>query len=229
MLIFVDIAALLGWVDLAALGYLLLGGAIIGWRIEHPGSARPSVTIMMADYRMSWMRSFAERSNRIFDSQILGNLRQSTSFFASTCLLALGGTLALIGNVEPLTGLAEELHAESPALIYQLKLVVVAVFLAAGFMRFVWSNRVFGYCAVIMGSMPNDPNDPGVPDHIRRAGELNIRAGINFNRGLRAIYYALGAVAWLIGPFALFLAASVSFWLVWSREFTSVPRQILSR
>lgn len=227
--LFADIAALLGWADLAALAYLVAGAALIGWRIEHPGAAKPSVTVMMAEYRMAWMQSFAERDSRIFDSQILSNLRQSTSFFASTCLLAIGGVLALVGNVEPLTGLAEELHADAPALLYQLKLIVVAVFLAAGFMRFVWSNRVFGYCAIVMGSMPIDPGDPGVPAHVRRAGELNIRAGVNFNRGLRAIYYALGAAAWLIGPLALVLAATVSFWLVWSREFASVPRQILSR
>ncbi|PWG18641.1 DUF599 domain-containing protein [Salibaculum griseiflavum] len=227
---FADLAPLLTLLDLAAV-LLLVGGAwIIGWRIEHPASSRPSVTVMMADHRLAWMQRFAERDNRIFDSQILANLRQSTTFFASSCLLAIGGVLALIGNVEPLAGLAEELHADAaPTLLWQLKLVLVALFLAQAFLRFVWSNRVFGYCAVLMGAMPNEPDHPEVPAMVQRATQLNVRAAINFNRGLRAMYFALGAAAWLVGPIPLMVASVFSLWVVWSREFTSIPRDILSR
>ncbi|WP_390621816.1 DUF599 family protein [Rubripirellula tenax] len=37
------------------------------------------------------MRVMVTREPRIFDSQIMASLRQGTSFFASTCLLAVGG------------------------------------------------------------------------------------------------------------------------------------------
>ena len=84
----------------------------IGWRIEHPGAKHPSVTMLMSEQRREWMRVFVTRDPRIFDSQILASLRQGTSFFASTCLLAVGGVLALAGNTEPLRGLA---RTEAPA------------------------------------------------------------------------------------------------------------------
>jgi uncharacterized membrane protein len=50
---------------------------------------------------------------------------------------------------------------------------------------------------------------------------------MNFNRGLRALYFALGALAWLLGPIPLMIAATVVIWVVWSREFASIPRDIL--
>lgn len=223
-----DMMALFGWLDLVGLALLIFGAMAIGWRIEHPSERRPSVTILMAKHRLAWMQRFAERDVRIFDAQILSNLRQSTSFFASSCLLAIGGVLALIGNVEPLTGLAEELHAQAaPHVLWQLKLFVVAGFLAQAFLRFVWANRVFGYCAVIMGAVPNDPQAADIESYVRRATDLNVRAGINFNRGLRSMYFALGALAWLVGPLALILATAFAIYIVGSREFASIPRRIL--
>ena len=225
-----DLARLLWPWDLIALAAHFAAAFGLGWLIEHPPARRPSVTVLMADYRRDWMRTMAERETRIFDSQILASLRQGTNFFASTCILAIGGVLALAGNTEPLSSLAEELTAETaPAVLWSLKLLTVALFLSAGFLRFVWANRVFGYCAVVMGSVPNDPASPEAKQLAARAAELNIRAAVNFNRGLRAVYFALGAAAWLLGPAALALATAVVAWVVWSREFASIPRDILQR
>ncbi|MCP1168755.1 DUF599 domain-containing protein [Limimaricola litoreus] len=213
--------------DIAALGLLVLVYWGIGWRIEHPGR-RPSVTVLMAEYRREWMRGFVERDPRIFDAQIVASLRQGTSFFASTCLLAVGGVLALIGNVEPLQGVAEGLGGDTlPALLWQIKLVPVALLLTHAFLKFVWAQRIFGYCSVMMAAVPNDPADPRSLPRAMQAAELNIRAAWNFNRGLRAMYFALGAVAWLLGPWGLMAATLAVLWLVWSREFASVPRAVL--
>ena len=100
------------------------------------------------------------RQPRIFDATILASLRQSTSFFASTCVIAIGGVLALIGNAERLTGLVAGLPIEmldAAPLVLQVKLLLPVVFLTSGFLKFVWSNRLFGYCAVLMAAVPNDP------------------------------------------------------------------------
>ncbi|WP_368185173.1 DUF599 domain-containing protein [Aestuariibius sp. HNIBRBA575] len=225
-----DIIQTVSWIDWGALGYLLIGAVLIGLLIENPPKSRPSVSMIMAEYRRDWMRTFATREVRIFDSQILGNLRQGTSFFASTSLLALGAVLALIGNTEPLSGLALELaQEEAPALVWQVKLLVVAYFLISAFLRFVWSHRVFGYCSVLMAATPEQSDDPNVDVMAQQAAELNIRAAVNFNRGLRGIYFALGALAWLLGPAALIIATTVTLWVLWSREFNSIPRQIILR
>ncbi len=223
-----DHMALLGPLDWAATAAIILAWFVIGWRIEHPGAKRPSVTVLMSERRRDWMKVFVTRDPRIFDSQILASLRQGTSFFASTCLLAVGGVLALAGNTEPLRGVAAEVTEMAvPVLIFQLKLALVALFLTNAFLKFVWANRVFGYCAVLMASVPNDPKDPATYPRAAQAAELNIRAAVNFNRGLRAMYFALGALAWLLGPIALMIATCVVVWVVWSREFASLPRSIL--
>ena len=218
----------LGPLDVAALALVLLAWIGLGWWIEHPTARRPSVTVLVAQRRRDWMKVFVARNPRIFDSQILASLRQGTSFFASTSLLAIGGVLALMGNTDPLRGVAAEVMlTDTPTLVWQVKLGLATLFLVTAFLKFVWANRVFGYCSVLMGAVPQDPEDPDAYPLAAQAGELNVRAAMNFNRGLRAMYFALAALAWLIGAWALILATAIVGWTVWSREFASQPRRIL--
>lgn len=213
--------------DLAALTFFVAVWLGLSWRIEHPGTKRPSVTVLMSERRREWMKVFVARDPRIFDSQILDSLRQGTSFFASTSIFAIGGLLALIGNAESLQGFAVQVGDTTPVVIWQMKLCVVAFILTNAFLKFVWANRVFGYCAVMMASVPTDPDDPISYPRAAQAGELNIRAALNFNRGLRSVYFALGGLAWLLGGAGLIVATVFVGWTVWSREFASIPREIL--
>ena len=211
----------------ALIALMLLWGAI-GWRIEHPSAKTPSTSSIMADYRRQWMNQMIERDVRIFDAQTIGTLRQGTSFFASTCVIAIGGTLALIGNAEQIAGVAEDLtDARAPAIVWELKLLVIVLFLTNAFLKFVWSNRLFGYCSVVVGAAPNDPHHHNAPSFAHKAAELNIAAARSFNRGLRAIYFGLATVAWLAGPAALIAATIVTFIVIWRREFASQSRKVL--
>ena len=213
--------------DWAAFAVLILVWCGVGWMIEHPSARRPSVSVLMKSYRRAWMRAFIDRQPRIFDAQLLSTLRQGTSFFASTNMLAIGGALALIGNVDRLGGLTAALPGAS-AQALQLKLLAVVFLLVSGFLKFVWANRLFGYCAVVMGSVPNDITDPRAEIWAAKAAEINIRAALNFNRGLRATYFALAALAWILGPIALVSAVILTFALLWQREFASLSQTILA-
>lgn len=221
----------LGALDGAALALLVFGWLGIGWRIEHPGR-RPSVSALMARYRRAWMREMLSRDQRIFDAAILQNQRDGTAFFGSTCLIAIGGVLALAGNPTPLLQVAAQLPRDSgtlPApLIWQAKLLLVVLILAVAFLRFVWSNRLFGYFSVLIGAVPTRRDDPVAAHRSAQAADLNIRAAIHFNRGLRSLYFALSSLAWLIGPVALFLAVSMTIWVLYDREFLSESRALLN-
>ncbi|MDE0851246.1 DUF599 domain-containing protein [Yoonia sp.] len=220
--------ALLTYWDAVAAAFLICAYFLLGWMIEHPPKSRPSVTKIMSENRREWLRVFVTRDPRIFDSQIMGSLRQGTAFFASTCIFAIGGVFALIANTDPLRGVAAEISTEDiPIVVWQVKLGLVALMLSNGFLKFVWANRIFGYCSVMMAAVPNDPDHPEALPRALQAAELNIRAAINFNRGLRSMYFALGGLAWLIGSAPFLGATAAVIWLIWSREFASLPRDIL--
>ena len=182
----------------------------------------------MAQYRREWMTQMVTRDPRIFDAQIISSLRQGTAFFASTSMLAIGGTLAMIGNGEKLSGIANDLILGSdPAFVWEIKLIVVALFLTNAFLKFVWSNRLFGYTAVLVAAVPNDITDPRCTPRSKQAAEIGITAARGFNRGLRSIYFALAAGAWIAGPFALIAAAIFTLGVIYRREFASASRKIL--
>jgi uncharacterized membrane protein len=174
------------------------------------------------------MRHLVTRQPRIFDANILSTLRQGTTFFASASMIIIGGGLALIGNTERLLGLAEDLTLETaPAVVWELKILAILLLVANAFLKFVWSHRLFGYCAVIMAAVPNDPGDPDAQPRAAQAAEINITAARSFNRGMRSLYFALGGLAWLIGAIPLIVASGITVFVLWRREFASNSRRAL--
>lgn len=214
--------------DTVAVALIILAWGGIGWMIEHSTDARPSTSRIMKSYRREWMRQYVTRQPRIFDSSVIASFRQGTTFFASACMIAMGGALALMGNTERLEGVAADLVATSaPDHIWEAKILLVLLFIASAFLAFVWAHRLFGYCAIVMASVPNDPKDISAYPRAEKAAEININAGRSYNRGLRAIYFAMAALAWLLGPLALMVATAITFYVLWRREFTSNSRATL--
>lgn len=223
-----DRLALFTPLDFAAVFTIFALWLLIGWRIEHPSKNAPSVSHIMADYRREWMRQMITREPRIFDAQTVATLRQGTSFFASTSMIAIGGILAIIGNSENMVGVAEDITLMShPPIVWEIKLLLVAFFLTNAFLKFVWSNRLFGYCSVLMAAVPNDPTDPRAPGLAGKAAEINVTAARSFNRGLRSVYFSFAGMCWLGGPLLLLAGAILTLIVIWRREFASQSRGIL--
>ena len=199
---------------------LLLGLWVgIGWLVENPPKRWPSVSMLMVEYRREWMRQFVTRQPRIFDANVISNLRQGTAFFASASMIATGGGVALIGNTDKLEGLAADLTLQAEGVLIEVKIILVVAFLANALLKFVWAHRLFGYCSIVMAAVPNEPDDPLALHRAGQAAEINITAAKSFNRGLRSIYFALGALAWMLGPLALIAAALVTATILARREF----------
>lgn len=198
----------------------------MGLLIEHPPARMPSVSLLMKQFRHDWMRVFVTRVPRIFDATVIDSLRTGTAFFASTCLIAIGGCLALIGNITAAESLAQGLMVGSPALL-QIKLLLVTAFLADALLKYVWAHRLFGYCAILMAAVPNDPSDPTAFHRASQAAEINITAARGFNRGLRSIYFSLAALGWLVGPVGLMVTTALTLAVLARREFASTSRRML--
>ena len=218
-----------GLADASALVFTLFMWLVIGWFVEHPPKSRPSVSQLMQAYRREWMVQFVTREPRIFDGAMIDNLRTGTAFFASTSLIAIGGGVALIGNPALVLGIARDLTLTADATGFQVRVLLVIGFLANALLKFIWSNRLFGYCAIMMAAAPNDPADPLASHRAAQAAEINITAARSFNRGLHSIYFALGSLAWLLGPLPLFGATVLTGLLLVRREFASESREIILR
>lgn len=219
----------LPFLDICAVTFTLFSWLAIGYAIENPPRWRLSVSYLMQDYRHQWMRQMITRVPRIFDGTIIDSLRQGTAFFASASMIAVGGGLAIVGNPAVVMGIAQELPLPSDAADLQLRALLVVVFLANALLKFVWANRLFGYCAIVMAAVPNDPTDPLAVVRSQQAADLNIHAAKSFNRGLRSIYFALGALGWLLGPYALMATTVMASAVLIRRDFASVSREIILR
>lgn len=215
--------------DALALGLTIAAWLLIGRLIEHPPAKLPSVSLLMQAYRHEWMREFLTRQPRIFDASMIDSLRQGTAFFASASMIAIGGGVALMGNASLVVGMAGDLPIPADATIFRLHAMPVIAFLANALLKFIWSHRLFGYCAILMAAVPNDHTDPLAALRAEQAGDLNITAAKSFNRGLRSIYFALGSLAWLLGPYALMVAVVITSAVLIRREFASTSRTIMLR
>ena len=215
--------------DLIAVAVTVLTWLGLGYAIEHPPRARPSVSYLMQDYRHQWMRQMVTRSPRVFDGTIIDSLRQGTAFFASASMIAVGGGLAIVGNPAVVMGIASDLPLEGDVSNLRLRALLVVLFLVNALLKFVWANRLFGYCAIMMAAVPNDPADPLAQVRAGQAADLNIHAAKSFNRGLRSIYFALGSLGWLLGPYALLVTVAATSAVLIRRDFASESREIILR
>mgnify|MGYP002395026438 FL=1 len=214
--------------DAVGLGLLIGSWVLCSLIVENAPKSLPSTSQIMAEFRREWMRQFVKRDPRIFDSQIIASLRQGTAFFASASMIAIGGGFALLGNAERLRGVAQDLTMESdPIFLLEVKLLVLLLFAANAFLKFVWSHRLFGYCSVIMSAVPIEPDDPKALPMALQAAEINITAARGYNRGLRSVYFGIASSAWLLGAGPLILATAVTLLVILRREFASQSRHVL--
>ncbi|SNX71037.1 uncharacterized membrane protein [Cereibacter ovatus] len=218
------LSGLLHPLDLLAVGLLLLAWGGTGWLCEHPPAGRPSVSVLMKVHRRAWMREMVTRSPRIFDASVIDSLRRGTAFFASGSMIAIGGGMALIGNPDRLATLVEDLTLPADTVRLEVRVIFVLILVANAFLKFVWSHRVFGYCAIVMAAVPNDPDHPDAYPRAAQAAELNINAARNFNSGLRAVFFALAALGWMLGPLALIVTTLATTFVILRSEFASGSR-----
>jgi uncharacterized membrane protein len=217
--------------DAVALSTLLLAWFFTTIMIERPNAAKPSTHMLMEAYRIRWMEQMVTREPRIFDSAILAIMRNGSTFFASSCMIAIGGCVALLGGAEQLTVFAGDLSNTlvAPKIAWELKILVIMALLANGFLKFVWAVRLFGYCAIVMASVPNNSADPQCTPTASKAAEIANHGARSFNRGMRSVYFTIAALTWLIGAGPLLATTGLTVILIYRREFSSRTRNVLAR
>ena len=214
--------------DLAALALFVAAWAIYSYTAEGRFSRRSTLTAAMNRQREVWMRTMAQRDLRMVDTSIMIGLQQGTAFFASSCILAIGGCFAILGSGDRVLGVLGDLPfatVQSRA-EFELKILGLVVILAYSFFKFGWSYRLFNYCSILIGAVPipNDRNANELETAVHRAARMNVLAGTHFNAGLRGIFFSIGYLGWFIGPAVLAAATVLVVAVLVRRQFFSRAR-----
>jgi uncharacterized membrane protein len=161
------------------------------------------------------------------------SLASSPSFFASTTILIIGGLLAVLGTTEKASVLVREIPfaAQTPLLVFDFKLLVLAAIFVYAFFRFTWSLRQYTFGALLVAAAPEHtsfPDDAARQSFADRAGRLMGMAAETFNDGLRAYYMSFAATAWFFSPWALIAGTVGVVWVLYRREFHSDVLAVLA-
>jgi len=219
--------AALDWIALAVFVLCWFGYATVVDRL--PSLHRRSVIAAMDEHRRRWMRTMVTRDNRIMDTQIIGNLMNSTSFLANTAIFILGGLVAMMGSPE----LGARVFGTLPfavvpnAAAWEMKVALLLLIFVHAFFELTWALRQFNYCSIVMGGISHDARDEGRLTQAEVAAKVANRAAKHFNTGLRAYYFGLAALAWILHPLALIAASLLVLRELYRREFRSVVREAL--
>ena len=105
--------------------------------------------------------------------------------------------------------------------------MLLLIFIFA-FFKFVWAYRLNTYCAVLVGAVPSSSDvDEAAKDQAQRAAKVANLAARHFNRGLRAFYFALAALSWVLHPIAFMVATAWVAVVLYRRDFRSRSQQII--
>jgi uncharacterized membrane protein len=189
--------------------------------------SRRSLNSVMAQRRRDWMQRMAGRENRMPDSITMQGLQNGSAFFASTSLIAVGGAFAALGAsaqaIEVFSALPFGIVATREA--YDIKVIGLAAVLTYAFFKFVWAYRLFNYGSILIVCAPprEEIDTPHMKVALERAARMNIEAGRHFNRGLRAIFFALAYLGWFVSPLVLLGTTLVVTFILHRRQFASEP------
>jgi uncharacterized membrane protein len=221
--------------DLSALDRAALAWFLLAW-LGYEGLARAlrsprSIASRMLGMRRAWMLSMLGRDNRITDASLIGHAVHSATFFASTAVVALAALLGTLGNLDGAHAAVQDLAftAKCSRPLLEAKVMLLALVFAHGFLKLSWAVRQLNHCVALIGAAPLRP-DAARRDAFadRAAAVLSLAVG-SFDAGLRAYYFAMAALAWLLGPGAFALAtAGIVAMLLW-RQFRSAASEAIRR
>lgn len=215
----------MGFSDAVAVGWFLLLWVGYTWYADLSSAHARSIGAAMNLRRHAWMMQSLRRDGRIVDSNILGNLLTGVGFFASTTIFVLGGLIAMLGVAEQGAEALSHLPLTQPtqATAWEVKVVCLLVIFIYAFFKFAWAFRLANYCSITVGTMPPaaEHDTPAALKAANAAARLTSLSGHHFNRGLRAYFFALAALGWLVNPW-LFAVMTLGVVIVlYRREFRS--------
>jgi uncharacterized membrane protein len=219
--------------DLFALFWFILAWAIHALVVERSEWRKRSLNFRMDLARQEWMRQMLSRDVRIVDTQIMASLHQGTAFFASTSLFAIGGALALLRSTDEVMDIFRALPfaAQTTRTVFEVKVVGLLVIFVYAFFKFAWSYRMFNYVAIQIGATPpkSESRSKAARDHVDRIARMITVAGRHFNRGQRAIFFALAYLGWFVNGYVFAVATAAVLFVILTRQFGPTAQWLFTK
>lgn len=221
---------------LDALGLLFFLGAWVAYTYFAKVMAKRthSLSSVLHLLRIDWMSRLLERESRVGDASLIANLERNVTFFASTTILIVAGLLTALINARGAYGVLEALPYNNIQTINDLLIklsLLLGIFIYA-FFTFTWAMRQYGFASVLIGAAPQPylerVDEARKQQFARKAAKVIDRAGHSYNYGLRAYYFSLAALTWLVSPWFLMVATILVIYVLYRREFLSQTLDALS-
>ena len=216
-------------IDVAALVCFVGAWVLYAVLVELTPAGRNGLSAHMDHYREVWIERMLHREARMVDMQIMAALQNGTAFFASTSLIAIGGTLSLLRSTQDMLTVMGSLPFAIPTTReqWEAKTIGLVIIFAYAFFKFAWSYRLYNYVAILLGAMPfsEDRETPEALAHVRRTSLLFRSAGQHFNRGQRGFFLAIGYLGWFAGPYVFMGSTAAVIAVMWRRQFASESRR----
>ena len=212
------------WTDWVGLTWFLVCWFGYEQVVERGWTGRTSLLEETHKLRLGWARVMVDRNPRIVDVALIGNLLPSLSFYANTSIYIIAALFAALGAMDQLMSAASELpfsRAISREATELKLLVLLGVFVIAYF-KFTWSLRQFNLLSITLGSVPHEASREELEIHALKFAAVNSCAGNDFNRGLRAYYFGMAVMSWMVSPW-LFIASTMLIVIVLARREFSSP------
>ncbi|MCE2927270.1 MAG: DUF599 domain-containing protein [Rickettsiales bacterium] len=181
--------------------------------------------------RLNWMREMVARENRSVDSIIVGNLTRSFTFFASTSIFVIAALVSMLGYRERVNAVLVDIPFArlSDGAFWQMKIFLLIIIFVYAFFKFTWSMRQYNYVNMFIGSVPDYRERKDEHEAIaQRGAKLTVNAARHFNNGLRAYYFGVAALAWVVHPYLFIMATMWVVHVTNRREFRSQTMKILN-
>jgi uncharacterized membrane protein len=214
--------------DFIALTYMLVlwTGYSMYAKSRAQKAQKKSLSHSMRLHRERWVRQMLLRDIRVTDASLLASQERVVGFFASATLIILAAVFTALSSSNLIAEVANQLPMaqEQTTEQVQMKFFVIALVLVYAFFMITWSLRQYGFVAVMMGSAPTPGETISEPEKERfilAMARLMDTAGHDNNKGLRAYYFCLAMLFWIIHPYLYMLMSTVTILVLASREFNS--------
>ena len=209
---------------------------IVGWvsysiYADQTAKSQRPVAVIIDDYRLRWMERMLERENRMPDVNIAVSFVRVSMMFASTFILFLAGSLAMLGQVDNVREIIAGLAHAHPAsrILMEIQLFILMAIFVYAFFKFIWAIRLFDNMLILLGAAPQniDCDETIKREYPKYMAQVANRANFNLNRGQRAYIFGLGLLPWFLHPLLLVASTIVVIAVLYRRDFCLVSLRAL--